>query len=80
MLEKYRGSERTYHHTAPISMNYALREALRLIYQEGLEKRFERHHAHATLLWEGLEMLGLQLHVPLSRRLPTLKTVLTPEG
>lgn len=80
VLQKYWGSERTYHHTAPISMNYALREALRLVYEEGLEKRFERHRAHAKLLWEGLETLGLELHVPLSRRLPTLTTVLIPEG
>ncbi len=80
MIEKYWGSERTYHHTAPISMNYALREALRLIYEEGLEQRFERHRANATLLWEGLEALGLQLHVLLDHRLPTLTTVLIPEG
>lgn len=80
MIEKYWGSERTYHHTAPISMNYALREALRLIYEEGLEQRFERHRANAALLWEGLEALGLQLHVPLDHRLPTLNTVLIPEG
>jgi alanine-glyoxylate transaminase/serine-glyoxylate transaminase/serine-pyruvate transaminase len=79
MIEKYWGSERTYHHTAPISMNYALREALRLIYEEGLEKRFERHRANAAALWEGLEALGLQPHVPLDHRLPTLTTVLVPE-
>jgi len=80
MIEKYWGSERTYHHTAPISMNYALREALRLVHEEGLKKRFERHQANATLLWEGLEALGLQLHVPLDHRLSTLTTVLIPEG
>jgi len=80
MIEKYWGSERTYHHTAPISMNYALREALRLVYEEGLKKRFERHRANAVLLWEGLEALGLQPHVPMDHRLPTLTTVLIPEG
>jgi alanine-glyoxylate transaminase/serine-glyoxylate transaminase/serine-pyruvate transaminase len=80
MIEKYWGSERTYHHTAPISMNYALREALRLVYEEGLEERFERHHANAALLWEGLEALGLQMRVPLDHRLPTLTTVVIPEG
>lgn len=80
MIEKYWGSERTYHHTAPISMNYALREALRLVYEEGLEQRFERHRANAALLWEGLEVLGLRLYVPLSHRLSTLTTVLIPEG
>ncbi len=80
MLEKYWGSERTYHHTAPISMNYALREALRLVQEEGLEQRFERHRAHAELLWEGLEALGLQMVVPLTHRLPSLTTVEVPEG
>ena len=79
-LQKYWGSERTYHHTAPISMNYALREALRLVYEEGLEERFQRHRTNAELLWEGLKALGLQLHVPLSHRLPTLTTVLIPKG
>jgi alanine-glyoxylate transaminase/serine-glyoxylate transaminase/serine-pyruvate transaminase len=80
MLEKYWGSERTYHHTAPISMNYALREALRLVQEEGLEQRFERHRAHAELLWEGLEALGLHMVVPLTHRLPSLTTVEVPGG
>lgn len=80
LIEKYWGSERTYHHTAPISMNYGLREALRLVHEEGLEKRFERHRTNAELLWEGIETLGLQLPVPLSHRLPTLTTVLIPKG
>ena len=80
MIQKYWGSERTYHHTAPISMNYALREALRLVHEEGLEERFERHRANAERLWEGLKALGLQLHVPRTHRLPTLTTVGIPEG
>jgi len=75
MIQEYWGSERTYHHTAPISMNYALREALRLVHEEGLEERFERHRANAERLWEGLKVLGLQLHVPRTHRLPTLTTV-----
>jgi alanine-glyoxylate transaminase/serine-glyoxylate transaminase/serine-pyruvate transaminase len=74
------GSERTYRHTAPVNMVYALREALRLVYEEGLDQRFERHRYHAHLLWEGLEGLGLQLQVPLSHRLPVLSAVLIPEG
>ncbi len=79
MIQKYWGSHRTYHHTAPISMNYALREALRLVYEEGLENRFERHQRHAETLWDGLESLGLKLQVPLSHRLPSLTTVKIPE-
>jgi alanine-glyoxylate transaminase/serine-glyoxylate transaminase/serine-pyruvate transaminase len=79
VLEQYWGQARTYHHTAPISMNYALREALRIVYEEGLEARFERHRTHAQLLWQGLESLGLQLHVPFAHRLPTLTTVRVPD-
>lgn len=74
MVEKYWGSERTYHHTAPISMNYALREALRLVVEEGLEARFAHHRANAEILWDGLEELGLMPFVPLRYRLPTLTT------
>jgi alanine-glyoxylate transaminase/serine-glyoxylate transaminase/serine-pyruvate transaminase len=80
LLGKYWGSERTYHHTAPISMNYALREALRLVQEEGLENRFERHRTHAELLWEGLEGLECQMFVPPAHRLPPLTTVRIPEG
>ena len=80
MIEKYWGSQRTYHHTAPISMNYALREALRIVAEEGLERRFERHRANAELLWEGLESLGLELRAPLSHRLPSLTSVVIPDG
>jgi alanine-glyoxylate transaminase/serine-glyoxylate transaminase/serine-pyruvate transaminase len=80
MVAQYWGSSRTYHHTAPISMNYALREALRLVQEEGLEARFARHRANAELLWEGLETMGLGLHVLHKHRLPSLTTVQVPEG
>ena len=80
MVGKYWGSERTYHHTAPISMNYALREALRLVAEEGLEARWDRHHANAELFWEGLTDIGLSCHVPYESRLPSLTTVRVPEG
>jgi alanine-glyoxylate transaminase / serine-glyoxylate transaminase / serine-pyruvate transaminase len=77
-LEKYWGKERTYHHTAPITMNYALREALRMAAEEGLEARFARHRANAELLWQGLEALDLPLLVPYENRLPTLSTPQIP--
>lgn len=80
MLEAYWGSERTYHHTAPISMTYALREALRIIEEEGLDSRWERHTNNARELWEGLEALGLKLIVPAADRLASLTTVAVPEG
>jgi alanine-glyoxylate transaminase/serine-glyoxylate transaminase/serine-pyruvate transaminase len=73
-VEKYWGQERTYHHTAPISMNYALREALRLVAEEGLPARFARHRANAELLWAGLEELDMPPFVPLAYRNPTLTT------
>jgi alanine-glyoxylate transaminase/serine-glyoxylate transaminase/serine-pyruvate transaminase len=80
LIESYWGAERTYHHTAPITMNFALREALRLVQEEGLEARFERHRTNSALLWEGLEALGLTLIVPGDHRLPSLTTVAVPEG
>ena len=79
LVQKYWGEERTYHHTAPITMNYALREGLRLVAEEGLENRWARHHENALLLWEGLQDLGLSLLVPEEHRLTTLTTPLVPE-
>lgn len=80
MIEHYWGDERTYHHTAPISMNYAIYEALRLVQEEGLEARYQRHRENSQMLWEGLENLGLKLIVPVEYRLPSLTTVAIPEG
>jgi alanine-glyoxylate transaminase/serine-glyoxylate transaminase/serine-pyruvate transaminase len=80
MLGKYWGSERTYHHTAPINMNYALREALRLVVEEGLEARWARHQTNAELFWEGLADIGLECHVAREDRLPSLTTVRVPDG
>lgn len=80
LLSKYWGSERTYHHTAPINMNYALREALRLVAEEGLEARWARHQATAELFWDGLAAMGIECHVPHEYRLPSLTTVRVPDG
>ena len=80
LLIKYWGQERVYHHTAPINMNYGLREALRLVAEEGLEARWQRHQKNAELLWSGLAELKLECHVPQEIRLPTLTTVRIPEG
>ncbi|MEZ4641446.1 MAG: alanine--glyoxylate aminotransferase family protein [Chloroflexota bacterium] len=80
LIGKYWGNERTYHHTAPINMNYAMREALRLVAEEGLEARWARHRANAELLWDGLAKLDLTCHVPEENRLPSLTTVRVPEG
>ena len=80
LVGKYWGSERTYHHTAPINMNYGLREALRLIAEEGLEARWERHRATARMFWDGLAEMGLSCHVDEDIRLPSLTTVRVPDG
>jgi len=80
LIQRYWGKERTYHHTAPISMNYALREALRLVQEEGLEARFARHRLNQRALVAGLEAMGLELLVPEEYRLPSLTTVRIPAG
>ncbi|MFN2197932.1 MAG: pyridoxal-phosphate-dependent aminotransferase family protein, partial [Anaerolineales bacterium] len=80
LLRKYWGPERAYHHTAPISNAYGLLEALRLVAKEGLQARWARHQQNAQRLWDGLEALGLSLHVPEEHRLPTLTTVRIPES
>ncbi|MDA1245839.1 MAG: alanine--glyoxylate aminotransferase family protein [Cyanobacteria bacterium] len=80
LLNKYWGSDRVYHHTAPVNMNFGMREALRLLAEEGLESAWARHRRNAELLWTGLEALGLELHAPAALRLPTLTTVRIPEG
>ena len=79
-LENYWSDRRFYHHTAPISMIYALREALRMIMEEGLESRVQRHARFAAALRAGLEGLKLKLFVDGSYRLNTLTTVVVPEG
>ncbi len=80
MISKYWGTERAYHHTAPISMNYALHEALRNIVEEGLEPRFERHYRNSKLLGEKLAELGITFSAQKGYRLPTLNTVTIPDG
>ena len=80
LLSKYWGNERVYHHTAPINLYYALREALRLVAQEGVENCWQRHQKNVEYLWECLKSIGLSLHVEREFRLPTLTTVCIPEG
>ena len=80
MVEKYWGNDRTYHHTAPISMNYALREALRIVCDEGLEARWQRHELNHRALVDGLEAMGLAMNVAPEQRLWSLNAVRVPEG
>jgi len=70
---------RTYHHTAPVSMIFALHAALGVLLEEGLETSWARHEECGTLLQDGLEQMGLQLVAPKENRLPQLTTVWVPE-
>ena len=80
LLQQYWGEDRVYHHTAPISMNYALLEALRIVAEEGLEARFARHRRNHEALAAGLPALGLALAAEEGHRLPMLNAVTVPAG
>ena len=80
LIEKYWGEERVYHHTAPISMNYALREALRIVLEEGLPARFARHRRSHEALAAGLQSIGLGLAAEEGHRLPMLNAVTVRGG
>ena len=80
LLASYWGQERVYHHTAPISMNYALHEALRLVLEEGLENRFRRHQENHLALKEGLQAMGLAIASQEGHQLWQLNAVRVPEG
>ena len=80
MVERYWGEDRTYHHTAPISMNYALREALRIVHEEGLEARWHRHELNHRALVAGIEAMGLRMSVAPEQRLWSLNAISVPEG
>jgi alanine-glyoxylate transaminase/serine-glyoxylate transaminase/serine-pyruvate transaminase len=77
----YWGKDRLYHHTPPISLIFALREAMRLVVEEGLEARWERHRVNQLALIAGLEAMGLDLLVKNpADRLPTVTAVMIPAG
>ncbi|MBK9313132.1 MAG: alanine--glyoxylate aminotransferase family protein [Acidobacteria bacterium] len=74
------GGQRTYHHTAPITMNYGLHEALRMVAEEGLDERAKRHQRNHRALVAGIEAMGLSMQVDPDYRLWTLNAVRIPEG
>jgi len=80
MIREYWGANRRYHHTAPINMVYSLYEGLRLVLEEGLENRWERHRRNAVALWAGLQALGWKPFVEERFRLTPLTTAEPPEG
>lgn len=81
MIRNYwAGAKRAYHHTAPITMIYSIHEALRIVLEEGLEKRFERHMKNHILLRDALEEMGFEFLVDAEYRLPMLNAIKIPAG
>ena len=80
MISDYWGEERVYHHTAPILMNYAINEALRLVHEEGLNERYYRHRLHSQALAVGLESMGIKRIAQEEYRAPMLTSVSIPDG
>lgn len=81
MLMEYYGSQHRYHHTAPVSSFYALREGLAAVLDEGVEQRFDRHARMHRDFVRRIEAMGLRMHVPNpAQRIPNLNTVRVPEG
>jgi alanine-glyoxylate transaminase/serine-glyoxylate transaminase/serine-pyruvate transaminase len=80
MVQRYWGEERFYHHTAPITMIYALREALRIVHEEGLEARWQRHLRNHQALKAGLASIGITYGAREGHQLPTLNLIRIPAG
>ena len=80
MIRRYWGSERLYHHTASVNMNYALLEALRIIREEGLEARWRRHATNHKILKAGLSAMGIRYLPEPGHELPMLNAVSIPQG
>jgi alanine-glyoxylate transaminase/serine-glyoxylate transaminase/serine-pyruvate transaminase len=80
LLAAYWGQERVYHHTAPVTMNYGLHQALRLILQEGLENRWKRHERNYQSLKRGLSALGLEIVSQPGHQVWSLNAVGVPAG
>ena len=80
MIRKYWGTERRYHHTAPINMSYALLEALKIVKEEGLENRWARHLANHKILRAGLSAIGIDYVTQPGYELPMVNAVSVPDG
>lgn len=79
-IRQYVGTERRYHHTAPINMIYGLREGLRMVFEEGLERRWRRHESVGREFQHKVTELGFELFAPEAYRLPHITSMLIPEG
>jgi alanine-glyoxylate transaminase/serine-glyoxylate transaminase/serine-pyruvate transaminase len=81
LIRKYwEGEKRAYHHTGPISMIYSFHEALKIVLEEGLEKRWARHKKNHEILRDGLQAMGFEFLVAPDYRLPMLNAVKIPKG
>jgi alanine-glyoxylate transaminase/serine-glyoxylate transaminase/serine-pyruvate transaminase len=84
LLFQYWGEDgakkRAFHHTAPVASIYGFHEALRIILEEGLEARFERHARAHDVLVRGLDKLGMSLFTPAANRCPTINVIAVPDG
>ncbi len=80
ILRNYYDSPHTYHHTVPVNLLFALREALIEIFEEGLESRYKRHRDVSNQLMAGLADLGIKPFAHPEYRLPTLNAVVVPES
>jgi alanine-glyoxylate transaminase/serine-glyoxylate transaminase/serine-pyruvate transaminase len=82
LLNGYWGAEsgRSYHHTAPITSIYAIREALRIVQEEGIENRWERHLSLASALKSGVESMGIEMNAKDGYWLPSLNAIRVPAG
>ncbi|MDZ7849409.1 MAG: alanine--glyoxylate aminotransferase family protein [Halodesulfurarchaeum sp.] len=80
LLEGYWGDDRSYHHTAPITNVYSIREALRIVAEEGIEARWDRHRQMAGAIKAGIEAMGLELNPEAEYWLPTLNAIRVPAG
>ena len=80
MLANYWGTNRVYHHTAPINMTYALYEALRIIHEEGLPACYQRHSENHQALKAGLAAIGISYAAQEGHQLPMLNAVHVPDG
>ncbi len=80
LLAEYFGEQKRYHHTAPVTMFYALHEGLQIIAEEGLAKRFARHRANRNAFIAAMDAMGIEMHVAPGHRLWNLMTPRVPEG
>jgi aspartate aminotransferase-like enzyme len=69
-----------YHYTAPVPGILALYEALRLVCEEGLAERHQRHRVSSISLQAGLEAMGLGLFIPVPHRLNSVIAIRVPDG